>query len=272
MLRSARIAVVVPAYNEEERLGETLRTIPSYVDAVVVVDDHSGDGTARVAERFGGRVELIRHSVNRGVGAAIVTGYRRALDLGADVVAVMAGDGQMHPDDLDPLLDPIITGRADYAKGDRLGHPDVAATMPSHRYAAIRVLSWLTGRATGLRWLSDSQSGFTAISRGALDGLELDALWPGYGYPNDLVGALALRGFRVCDVVVRPVYRGEKSGLRPWHLGLVVLLIGRVALRRVIASERIYASPPDAPGSPTAPRTPLAPAPTLRRVVPPAPP
>lgn len=271
MRDDAKIAVVVPAYNEARFIVETLATMPAYVDHVVVVDDRSADETARLASAFGGRVEVVRHPDNRGVGAAIVTGYRRALAAGADVVAVMAGDGQMHPDDLSTVLAPVLEGRADYVKGDRLRHPAVGTTMPRHRYLATRVLSWLTARATGLASLSDSQSGFTAISREALAELDLSAVWPGYGYPNDLLGALAERDLRVQDVVVRPVYRGEASGLRPWHLAVVTALIGRVAYRRLTTSGDKRAWRPDAPGSPSATRRSPAPVPTLAVAPPPRP-
>jgi glycosyltransferase involved in cell wall biosynthesis len=268
----ATVAVVVPAFNEAAHIAETLASIAELVDHVLVVDDCSTDGTAGIARAFGGRVEVFRHADNRGVGASIATGYRRALDLGADVVAVMAGDGQMDPDDLESVLDPVVRGHADYAKGDRLGHPSVRWAMPRHRYWATRVLSWLTRRAAGLPALSDSQSGYTAISAAALLELDLDGLWPGYGYPNDLIGALAARGLSVCDVVVRPVYRGEKSGLRPWHLAIVTGLVGRVALRRLTASDRTPPSRPGAPGFPSEPRRSPARSPTHARAEPLAPP
>ncbi len=239
MLERARIAVVVPAHNEEAWIAETVSRMPSFVDHVVVVDDASRDATAAEAARPGDpRVEVIRHADNRGVGAAIVTGYRRALALGAGVTAVMAGDGQMHPDDLAPLLLPVVRGAADYVKGNRLAHPGVFRAMPPARLAGTAALAWLTRHAAGLDRLADSQCGFTAVSAGALAALgpDLDALWPRYGYPNDLIGALARRGQRIGEVVVRPVYRGEASGLRPWHLATIGYVIGRVAYRRLAAA------------------------------------
>ena len=209
--------------------------MPAFVDHVLVVDDASLDGTSSEARGAGDpRVEVLRHAENRGVGAAIVTGYRRALELQADVVAVMAGDGQMHPDDLAPLLHPILGGEVDYAKGDRLAYPGAFRIMPPARLAGTAALAWLTKKAAGLDRLSDSQCGYTAISRAALLALgdDLEALWPRYGYPNDLLGALARKRLRVGEVVVRPVYRGEASGLRARHLVTIGFLIARVAYRR----------------------------------------
>ena len=248
MIESARIAVVVPAFNEARWIAGTVETMPGFVDHILVVDDASSDATVEVARAARSmRVEVIRHAENRGVGAAIVTGYRRARALGADVVAVMAGDGQMDPADLPAVVRPILDGEADYVKGNRLLHPAVFRAMPKARLAGTAVLAWLTRHAAGLPSLGDSQCGYTAISAGAIDALDgdhdldhgrdLDAIWPRYGYPNDLLGALARRGLRVAEVVVRPVYRGEASGLRARHLVTIGYLIGRVAYRR-LASRR----------------------------------
>src|SRR6478736_3080520 len=127
VFRGRSVAVVVPAYNEADKIAATIRSIPGFVDHVIVVDDGSRDATAAVAQRSARRaagrggtrqVEVIVHERNRGVGAAIATGYARALARGADATAVMAGDGQMDPADLPRLLAPVLAGEADYAKGD----------------------------------------------------------------------------------------------------------------------------------------------------------
>ncbi len=233
MLDGAKIAVVVPSYNEARWIGETVSSMPAFVDDIVVVDDASSDDTSRRAALAGdGRVAVVRHAENRGVGAAIVTGYRAARARGAEVVAVMAGDGQMHPEDLRGVVEPVVRREHAYVKGNRLRHPEVLATMPLGRLAAGHVLGWLTGVAIGRPGLSDSQCGFTAISADALDALDLDAIWPRYGYPNDLLGELARAGLSIGEVGVRPVYRGEASGIRPWHVGTVVYLLARTAMRR----------------------------------------
>ena len=233
MLDSARIAVVVPAYNEARLIRRTLASIPKYVDHIVVVDDGSRDETAKVlAEIADPRLDVIRHRTNRGVGAAIATGYCRAFADGATVAAVMAGDGQMVADELIAVVTPVVVGDADYVKGDRLSHPAVRYRMPRLRRYGNRALSTLTRLATGLA-ISDSQCGFTALGRQAFDGFPLDRLWPGYGYPNDLLGHLAIGGAVVRETVVTPHYGDEKSGIRLHHaLAIIPYVLGRVALRR----------------------------------------
>ena len=232
MLEGKRVAVVVPAYNETDRIAGVLSGLPSFVDLVIVVDDASHDATSNVATAAQPDAIVVRHSENRGVGAAIATGYRRAVAHGADIVVVMAGDGQMSPLDLARIALPVARGRADYAKGDRMSHCDIQGSMPWPRLALGRLLSSLTRSATGMATLSDSQCGFTAISRDAISSIDLDALYPRYGYPNDLLGLLTAARNRIVDVVVQPIYRGEKSGLRPWHVFAIAALVGRVYVRR----------------------------------------
>ncbi len=226
MWQGSRIAVVVPAYCEERLIGRTLAGIPVWVDAIYVVDDASPDATSQAARSVPRpRLEVIRHAINRGVGAAIVTGYRHALSGGADVIAVMAGDDQMHPGDLDALVATLLRDDADYVKGNRFAHPR-AACMPIARRLAGRALSAVTRAATKLE-VTDTQCGYTAISARAASSLPLDELWPRYGYPNDLLGMLAARGLKVAEVPVRPVYADESSGIRPWHALGVLGVIAR---------------------------------------------
>ena len=140
----------------------------------------------------------------------------------------MAGDDQMHPDDLEPLVSAVLAG-ADYAKGNRFVHAE-AGKMPLARRLGGQFLSLLTRQASGLA-VSDTQCGFTALSARAARALPLHELWPRYGYPNDLLLLLAAHGFRVTEVPVRPVYADERSGLRPWHVVNIARVIGRRYVR-----------------------------------------
>jgi hypothetical protein len=162
-----------------------------------------------------------------------VTGYRRALALGIDVTCVMAGDGQMDPTDLPSLLAPIAAGRADYVKGNRFRFADVWRVMPPSRLAGNILLSCLNKLVSGYWQVFDSQCGYTAITRDALAALELDRLFPRYGYPIDLLARLHAAGARVEDVPVRPIYGPAwRSGIR---LSTVVHPILWVMLRAFAA-------------------------------------
>lgn len=216
MFGNLRIAVVVPAFNEELNVARTVRDVPAFVDHVLVIDDASHDATFLEASRLRRRgLEVLQHPRNRGVGAAIATGYRRALELGVDAAAVMAGDGQMDPADLTALLTPIARGAADYVKGNRFARRDVWRVMPPARLAGNVVLSLLTKLTSGYWRLFDSQCGYTVASRRALAVIDAAGLFPRYGYPNDLLARLHAAGLQVRDVPVRAVYGPRwRSGIR----------------------------------------------------------
>jgi glycosyltransferase involved in cell wall biosynthesis len=216
MLEGKRVAVVVPAYNEEHLLGETIAGIPAFVDRIFVVDDCSTDATAATAEAIADpRLRLIRHERNAGVGAAIVTGYQAAIEERVDVACVMAADNQMPPDDLEMLVRPVARGELEYAKANRLFTGQAWDQIPHYRYLGNAVLSMLTKIASGYWHVADSQSGYTAISLGVLDQLDLDRLYKRYGFPNDLLVHLNVWNARVRDFPSRPVYGvGERSGIR----------------------------------------------------------
>jgi glycosyltransferase involved in cell wall biosynthesis len=214
-----KVGVVVPAYNEEKLIERTIRTMPPFVDRIIVVDDCSRDRTAEIVQNlgdeFGARLILVRHERNQGVGRTIVTGYQRAIEEECEVTAVMAGDAQMDPRDLIRIIEPVAKREADYVKGNRLFRGESWQMIPKHRYLGNSVLSFLTKVASGYWHIADSQSGYTAISLIALKRLELDHIYPRYGMPNDILVRLNIHNFRVRDVSVRPVYNiGERSGIR----------------------------------------------------------
>jgi glycosyltransferase involved in cell wall biosynthesis len=216
VLDGKSVAVVVPAYREAQLIGETLRGVPAFVDRVYVVDDASDDGTADAARALGDtRVEVLRHEQNGGVGASIVTGYKRAIADGVDVTAVMAADNQMDPDDLEQLVRPVAAGDVDYAKANRLVSGEAWQVIPRSRYLGNAVLSLLTKIASGYWHVADSQSGYTAISRNTLAALDLDRVYRKYGFPNDMLVHLNVYNARVRDFPSRPVYGvGERSGIK----------------------------------------------------------
>jgi glycosyltransferase involved in cell wall biosynthesis len=213
-----RVAVVVPAYNEETLIAETVRNVPGFVDRVYVVDDASKDATAdraREVAEHDRRIEVVVHDRNSGVGAAIVTGYKRAIEEQIDVTAVMAADNQMDPSDLETLVVPVARGEVDYAKANRLFTGQAWQLIPRSRYLGNAVLSLLTKIASGYWHIADSQSGYTAVSLRTLELLDLDRIYPRYGFPNDMLVHLNVTNARVRDFPSRPVYGvGERSGIR----------------------------------------------------------
>jgi len=218
MYKDKTVCVVVPAYNEEKLIGSVLESLPKYVDKVVVVDDHSRDKTAEVVNSckrtLGEHLVLISHGKNQGVGGAIATGYKWAQDNNFDVAVVMAGDGQMDPDDLPAILDPVVEDNADYSKGNRLFTGEAYEKIPKTRYFGNAVLSLFTKIVSGYWHVADSQAGYTAINKKALHVINWDDMYKRYGQPNDLLVRLNVYNFRVQDVPVRPVYNiGERSGI-----------------------------------------------------------
>jgi glycosyltransferase involved in cell wall biosynthesis len=239
MLDGKTIAVVVPAYNEAGFVGRVIDSFPAFVDRAYVVDDCSSDETwtemcahaaaANAAVEveplpagivgdggvaFDPRIVTVRHEVNQGRGAAVKNGYRRALADGIDVVAVMDADGQMDPDILHEIVGPVLRGEADYTVGNRLSGLDSWTGMPPFRLFGNVVLTLLTRAASGYWTLSDPQNGYTAISREALDTIDVDALYDGYGFLNDVLMHLNVHGLRVRNVPMRARYGDEESGIR----------------------------------------------------------
>ena len=216
MVEGKRVAVVVPAYNEEHLVAETLAGIPDFVDRIYVVDDASPDATAqRARDAADARTEVLVHDKNGGVGAAIVTGYERARDEAIDVTCVMAADNQMDPAELIGLVQPVARGEVDYAKANRLFTGEAWQVIPRNRYLGNAILSLLTKIASGYWHVADSQAGYTALGLASLQGLDLGRIYRRYGFPNDILVHLNVINARVRDVPSRPIYGvGERSGIR----------------------------------------------------------
>ncbi|MBS1985912.1 MAG: glycosyltransferase family 2 protein [Bdellovibrionales bacterium] len=218
MYKNQKIAVVVPAHNEELLITRVIDTMPDFVDHIIIVDDTSKDRTSEVVAaraKTNPKVVLIRHEVNQGVGGAIATGYKWARDHDVDAAAVMAGDAQMDPADLPALLDPVVAGLCDYSKGNRLVTGEAFKKIPKVRYFGNSALSLLTKIASGYWHVADSQTGYTVINKQALHAINWDLMFKRYGQPNDLLVTLNVNNFRVRDVPVAPVYNiGEKSGIK----------------------------------------------------------
>ena len=218
MYKGHKIGVVIPAYNEELLILETLGGVPDYVDAMFVINDCSKDNTLqliREQQKKDVRVHIINHEVNRGLGQSLINGYVASKESDIDITAVMAGDNQMDPNDLPTLLDSIIERNFDYVKGNRLLHHEVGS-MPTYRFLGNSALTILTKFATGYYFSMDPQCGYTAIKNTALKRIPIEQMTKGYGYNADILCMLNIQGFAVEDAEVRPVYDREKSKIVLW--------------------------------------------------------
>lgn len=251
MLHNKTIAVIVSAYNEESQINAVLDAIPEFVDRIIVVNDKSNDNTESIIEKYlednhselvlpnidpkaqaqytvpeqyyptaevvntspdSDRIILINHKKNEGPGGSVTTGYKWALEHNIDCIATIDGDGQMDISELESVCTPILNEEVDYAKGNRLIHRSALLIIPKLRFFGNSILSIFTKIASGYWQVSDTQTGFTAISKRALQSIHLHKIYKGYGYPNDLLVKLNIAYCSITEVEISPVYDvGEKS-------------------------------------------------------------
>lgn len=215
VLERVRVAVVIPAYRAEETIGAVLAGIPPGVTDVFVVDDASPDGTAAVVSAVRDpRVRLLRNEENRGVGGAMMAGYRAALDAGCDVVVKMDADGQMDPAYLTELVRPLVSGEAGYAKGNRLWSLEASRSMPRRRLLGNLFLSMATKAVSGYWNVLDPTNGFTAVRADVLRRLHWRHVQPRYFFETSMLVELHLLRVPVRDVLMPARYTGELSSLR----------------------------------------------------------
>jgi len=210
------IVAVVPCYRVEREIQSVLQEVPSYIEHIVVVDDASPDSTrdlVTASAKIDSRILLIRHPSNLGVGGAMITGYKRALELGAQVVVKIDGDGQMDVDHLPVLLRPLIEGTADYTKGNRFRDFKSLQQMPFIRRVGNMGLAFLAKAATGYWNLFDPTNGFNAIRSEVLTQLPLDKIDRTYYFETSMLANLYLIGAVVKDVPMPARYKGEVSSL-----------------------------------------------------------
>lgn len=267
MLDGKKIAVVVPAYNEETQIGIVIDTMPEFVDRIIVVNDCSKDHTEQIVKDYiarqsgdetieisllsveieenlfnradivaaqmrkeeetffhpheiyndnlTDRIVLINNLKNGKIGKTISVGYKWCREHGIDCTAVMAGDAQMDPDELQSICSPVVKENVDYVKGNRLSHKAAKRMIPSKRRFGNSVLSAITKVSSGYWRVSDTQTGYTAISLSALNKLDLYSLYPTYGVPNDILLKLNIAKCTIREIPIKPVYDvGEQSKMK----------------------------------------------------------
>jgi glycosyltransferase involved in cell wall biosynthesis len=226
MYKGRRITTVIPAHDEARHIGQVIKTMPELVDHVIVVDDCSQDDTSQLALACADpRVMVLQTPNNQGVGGATVFGYRRALELGSDVVVKMDGDGQMTPEYLSFLLDAIVEQDYDYAKGNRFLAGESLAFMPRHRLLGNIVLTFMTKLASGYWNIFDPQNGYTAIKADVLRLLNLDTIHKRFFFENDMLIHLNFFGCRVKDISIPARYGEEKSDLSSFKASVTFPLL-----------------------------------------------
>ncbi len=221
------VAVVVPCYRETAHILDVLARVGPEVGRIIVVDDACPDGTGRKVreQNRDPRVEVLFHDTNQGVGGATITGYRRALEIGSDIIVKLDGDGQMDPELIPTLIKPLCAGEADYAKGNRFRDLDGLSTMPPVRLIGNIALSFATKVSSGYWDLFDPTNGFTAIHARVARILPLTKISRSFFFESDMLFRLYLLRAVVVDVPMRARYGGEQSTLR------IPQVIGEFALK-----------------------------------------
>lgn len=216
MIDNKRIAVVVPSYRVVAHIESVISKMPDYIDKIYVVDDKCDQNSGSyVQEKVSDpRVQVLFHSENQGVGSAVITGYRQAIEDNMDVVVKIDGDDQMDPKLAKKFILPIINGDADYTKGNRFFNFSDASDMPKVRLFGNIALSFLTKLSSGYWKNFDPTNGYTAISTTVLKRLSLDKIQKRYFFESDILFRLNLVQAKVVDVPMVAVYGDEVSNLK----------------------------------------------------------
>lgn len=220
--KGKRIAVVIPAHNEAMHIRDVVDGLPEFVDHIIVVDDASVDQTAEIALASTREPIVIRHENNEGVGSTVVDGYLKALELGVDVVGRLDGDGQMDPRELSDLLDPVVSGSAGFAKGNRFKFGRIPESMPLLRSMGNIILTFLTKLASGYWHIFDPQNGYSVISARSIEMLDMEYLRDcGYFLENALLIELNAAEVPAVDIPTTTIYGEETSGL---NIGKIMIV------------------------------------------------
>lgn len=211
------IAVVIPCYKVARHIEAVIASVPAWVSHIIVVDDACPEGSGSIAQALGSEgLVVIKHEINQGVGGAMATGYLKALDLGADIIVKIDGDGQMDTTHMPALIEPLRAGQADYAKGNRFMDFTKLRAMPTVRLLGNSVLSFLTKAASGYWDIVDPTNGYTAITASSLKKLTLSTLSKRYFFESDLLIHLNIINAIVRDIPIPAQYGNENSSLSPW--------------------------------------------------------
>jgi dolichol-phosphate mannosyltransferase len=239
-----KVAVIIPCYYVAEKLENVINTLPDFVNCVIVVDDKCPQNSWQIAHRAQSenpKISVVRHVENQGVGGAMVSGYKAALQTDCQVFVKMDGDGQMNPEELPRLIAPLLDGSADYAKGNRFRDFRALEKMPKVRLFGNSILSFLLKAASGYWNIMDPTNGYTAIHRGTLEKLDLDKISRRFFFESDMLIQLNVVSAVVRDVPMKAQYGDERSSL---DIGKVLLQfpfkLARGLMRRIFLKYFVY--------------------------------
>ena len=190
MYKNKKTAIVIPCYNESTQISSVIKTLPEYIDNIIIIDDKSKDNTIEVVEecqKNNSKIILIKHQKNKGNGGARISGIKKALEIKSEIVCLIDGDGQMDINELPELLNPVANGEVDMTKGNRFFSGEAWEKMPKVRYMGNAFLSLITKIVSGYWHLADFQSGYFVINTKILKMIDLDHIYTDYGFPNDLL-------------------------------------------------------------------------------------
>ncbi|MBI5569916.1 MAG: glycosyltransferase family 2 protein [Desulfomonile tiedjei] len=238
LVQDPKLGVVIPCYRVVPYLEGVLASIPAMVDHIIVVDDACPDSSGLIAQRVAERdkrITVVFHEQNQGVGGAVISGYRKAMTFGCDIVVKLDGDGQMNPDLIPALIAPLVRGSADYAKGNRFRELEALGQMPKVRLFGNSVLSFLVKAVSGYWNVMDPTNGFTAIHRRCLDKLDLDCISRDFFFESDMLVHLNLLDAAVHELPMKAQYGDETSSLK---IGKVVREFPLKLIRRL--TKRVF--------------------------------
>jgi dolichol-phosphate mannosyltransferase len=214
MESNKKIAVVIPCYKVSKQIKKVLSSIPDFVDSIIIVDDACPENSGNIAMEIGRKnMYLIKHQKNRGVGGAVISGFKKALELRSDIIIKLDGDGQMDPYNIPSLIQPILDNRADYAKGNRFNDFEALKRMPKIRLFGNSILSFITKAASGYWNIMDPTNGYFAISQYSLSKLNFDKIDSRYFFETDMLINLSLINMVVEDVPLSAIYENETSNM-----------------------------------------------------------
>lgn len=219
MIKNHTVAVVVPCYKVESHIKDVVDMIPEYVDCIIAVNDCSPDNTKSVLEEIGKsnpKLVVLQHDKNQGVGAAMVTGFKVCIEKSIDIVIKVDGDGQMDMNFMPQLIDAVIDGKYDFAKGDRVRNRKMLEKMPAIRRFGNLGMTFLVRIASGYWKISDPTNGYLCITLPTLKKLDLSRLSKRFFFESSLIAELYFTGARIKDVQMPSIYGDEKSNLSIW--------------------------------------------------------